>query len=244
MIKIGLCGATGRMGLAINQIIDKFADKCVIVAEFSRTQRNIELTDFCNISDVIIDFSSPNLLEELLECSKTYNTKLVIGTTGLEENHLQRLQQAALNKAIIYSANMSIGANVIAKLAMDAARMLDNEYDIEILDIHHRLKRDAPSGTALMYGKLLSAVRGINFDQDNLYTVNRNGVRDSGTIGFASLRGGGYTGEHEIIFAGNDEVITIKHQTLNRKVFAEGAIAAACWIIDKQPGLYSMLDML
>ena len=226
MIKIGLCGATGRMGSAVKQMIGSFAGLCRIEAEISAAKSMNELTDFCKASDVIIDFSSPDLLEDLLKYSEIYHSKLIIGTTGLTERHFALLHKASSQNAILYSANMSIGANLVAKLASLASKILNVDYDVEIIDTHHRLKKDSPSGTALMYKKYLSE------------------TLDDKKINISSIRGGGIIGEHDVIFAGKDEVVKIKHQALNRKIFAEGAIKAACWLHDKQNGLYSMLDVI
>ncbi len=243
-IKIGLCGASGKMGQAISQRINSLDSPYIITSEFSGSNKLSDLKEFCENSDIIIDFSSPDILEPLLDNSIEYNSKLVIGTTNLKQQHFAALNKAGNSVAVLYSANMSIGANLIAIIAAKTASMLDHNYDIEILDKHHRYKKDAPSGTAIMLGKAVAKARNISFEASVIFDRHANGLRTPDEIGISSIRGGGIYGEHEVFFIGNDEVISVKHQCLNRNALADGAIAAASWIIDKQPGLYSMADVL
>ncbi|MCC8418027.1 MAG: 4-hydroxy-tetrahydrodipicolinate reductase [Rickettsia endosymbiont of Bryobia graminum] len=241
MINIGLCGSTGKMGKMIIERIGRF-DSCKISSTFSRQNNINDLDEFCRNSQVIIDFSNGVLLEKLLESAIKYQNKLVIGTTGFESKLSDLMYSASKDIAILYSANMSLGINLLAILTEKAAKILDKNYDIEILESHHRMKLDIPSGTAIMFGKTLAEARNLDFNKDVIH--NRHGKRLSGEIGIASIRGGQVYGEHEIMFLGVNETISFKHQALNRESFADGAIKAANWIANKKAGLYSMLDVL
>ncbi|XVN43093.1 MAG: 4-hydroxy-tetrahydrodipicolinate reductase [Candidatus Rickettsia vulgarisii] len=241
MINIGLCGSTGKMGQMIIERIGKF-DSCKISSTFSRQNNIDDMDEFCRNSEVIIDFSNSSILEKLLDRAIKHKNKLVIGTTGFTEKQFNLLQEASKYIAILYSANMSLGVNLLSVLAEKAAKILDKDYDIEILESHHRMKLDAPSGTAIMLGEILTNARNLDFNKDVKF--NRVGKRLSGEIGITSIRGGWVYGEHEIMFLGNNETITLKHQALNRESFADGAIRAANWIVDKETGLYSMSDVL
>lgn len=234
-INIGLSGATGKMGRTILERIDNFKN-CKISVKFNSTRDLHELNDLCKNSDVVIDFSTPEILEKLVDSALKYDTKLVIGTTGLTSSQFKLLEKAAKTLPILYSANMSIGANLLGYLAKEATKILD-DYDIEILEAHHRAKKDAPSGTAIMLAEMVTAEKELDI------TFNRgNKTRRNNEIGISSLRGGNVHGTHEIFFLGDDETITLKHEALNKNSFADGAIRAAIWLQDKQTGLYSMLD--
>ncbi|MCC8371245.1 MAG: 4-hydroxy-tetrahydrodipicolinate reductase [Rickettsia endosymbiont of Pseudomimeciton antennatum] len=241
-VSIGICGATGKMGQIIIQKI-KGLNSCTLSATFSRQNNMDVLAEFCQNSEVIIDFSSSEILEKLLDYAIKYNNKLVIGTTGLTNYQLDRLHEVSKSLAIFYSANMSLGANLLAILAKKAAEILDNTYDIEILDCHHRMKRDAPSGTAIMLGKAVAKVRNLDFNKCAIFDRTVKDQRQVGEIGIASIRGGHLHGEHQVLFLGDNQTLTLKHQG-SRESFADGAIQAAIWISDKPPALYSMSDML
>lgn len=250
-IAIGVCGATGKMG---RMIIEKLATvkSCRLEATFpsqtfpSQTfssQNKIEdIKDFCCHSQVIIDFSNSEILEKLLQHALIYKNKLVIGTTNLRPQQINLLQESSKELAILYSPNMSLGANLLAQLSAKASEILGSNYDIEIIDYHHRDKKDAPSGTALMLGETLAKTRNLNFTQ-TMFSRHHQGKRRTNEIGIASIRGGQLLGEHEVLFLGDHEVITIKHTALSREAFADGAINAAIWINDKEAGLYSMRDI-
>jgi 4-hydroxy-tetrahydrodipicolinate reductase len=243
-IRIGLCGASGRMGQTVIQRIDALGSNYSIVSKFNRSNPLSDLREFCKNSDVIIDFSSPDILEALVEKAIEYNTKLVIGTTNLQETHINSLNNASNYIPIIYSANMSIGANLMLMISTKMAKILGNNYDIEILDKHHRHKKDSPSGTSITLGKALANARNIVFEESVIFDRHNKGQRLPNEIGISSIRGGGIYGEHDVFFISDDEIISINHQSLNRHTFADGAIAAASWIVDKKPGLYSILDSL
>lgn len=236
MINIGLSGATGKMGKTILERIGKFKN-CRISAEFNSSNSIGGLNDFCKNSDVVIDFSTFEILEKLIDHALKYNTKLVIGTTGLKQSHFEYLEKASKTLPILYSANMSLGANLLGYLAKITSMILDETYDIEILETHHRAKKDAPSGTAIMLAEVIAAEKklGIAFNRGNK-------ARENNEVGIVSLRGGNVHGTHDVFFLGDDETITLQHQALNKNSFAEGAIKAAIWLNDKPHGLYSMLE--
>ncbi|AFB20725.1 4-hydroxy-tetrahydrodipicolinate reductase [Rickettsia canadensis] len=236
MINIGLSGSTGKMGRAIAERIDEF-ENCKISAKFSSTNSLYDLDNFCKHSDVFIDFSTPEILEKLVNYALKHNTKLVIGTTGLQPKHFKLLEKAAQTLPILYSANMSIGANLLSYLAKEAIKILD-DYDVEILDIHHRNKKDSPSGTAIMLAETIANGKDLDI------TFNRgNRPRKKEEIGISSLRGGNVHSIHEISFLDDNEIITLKHEALNNNSFANGAIKAAIWLQDKPSALYSMQDI-
>ncbi|WP_375327540.1 4-hydroxy-tetrahydrodipicolinate reductase [Candidatus Tisiphia endosymbiont of Nemotelus uliginosus] len=241
-VTIGLCGATGKMGKVVMQRIEKFSN-CRIVATFSRQNNIRELTEFCRSCEVIIDFSDREILEKLLNCALVYKNKLVIGTTGLTQEQISLIKGISKELAILYSPNMSLGANLLSVLATQASKFLGESYDIEIVDWHHRLKNDAPSGTAIMLGETLAKSRNLDFTECAVFSRNQKGKRAANEIGIVSVRGGQVHGEHNILFLGDNEVISLKHTALSRESFADGAIQAALWVAKKEPGLYSMQDI-
>ena len=243
-VKIGLMGAAGRMGQSIKGLIDSRSDKFQLAASLNSKHDADELLKFCQASDVIVDFSSANILGALTKAAANCNTNMVVGTTGLEDKHFAYLQEAATQVAVLYAANTSIGANLVAMLAAQSAKIL-KEYDVEIIEAHHRHKKDAPSGTALMIGQKIAEARKLDFQANAVFDrANKAAIRTQGEIGFSSIRAGGIYGEHEVMFAGDNELVTIGCRALSRLAFAEGALIAAQWISDKPPGLYSMQDVL
>jgi 4-hydroxy-tetrahydrodipicolinate reductase len=197
--------------------------------------------------DVVVDFSTASASATLAEAAAAHGgPALVIGSTGWTDAEDARLRAAAQRVAIVRSGNFSLGVNVLAGLVEQAARRLPAaEWDIEVLEAHHRRKIDAPSGTALMLGD--AAARGRGTELSAVRAEVRDGItgaRDQGSIGFASLRGGGIVGEHEVIFAADDEILTFKHSARDRSLFARGAVTAALWVAGQRPGLYDMLDVL
>jgi 4-hydroxy-tetrahydrodipicolinate reductase len=197
--------------------------------------------------DVVVDFSTATASAALAEASAARGgPALVVGSTGWTDGEDARLRAAARRVAIVRSGNFSLGVNVLAGLVEQAARRLPAaDWDVEVLEAHHRRKIDAPSGTALMLGE--AAARGRGTDLAAVRAEVRDGVtgaRDQGSIGFASLRGGGIVGEHEVVFAADDEILTFKHSARDRSLFARGAVTAALWVAARPPGLYDMLDVL
>ncbi|THD42189.1 MAG: 4-hydroxy-tetrahydrodipicolinate reductase [Bradyrhizobium sp.] len=196
-------------------------------------------------ADGVVDFSSPAASVEIADLCAQARIVDVIGTTGLSDTDLIRLAAAARHAPIVRSGNMSLGVNLLAKLVREAARALGSDYDVEILEMHHRSKVDAPSGTALMLGEAAAEGRGV--DLKGHAERGRDGItgaRKAGAIGFASLRGGAVIGDHSAIFAGDGERIVLSHHAEDRSLFARGAIKAALWAHGRKPGLYAMADVL
>lgn len=248
MIKAILCGASGKMGgftaaaaeadggVQIVEGVDKInnGEKFPIFASFS---------DITVKADMIIDFSHPALLDDLLDYAVKNRIPAVIATTGYSDTQLAAIRKAAETIPIFFTFNMSLGINLIAALSKRAAEILGDGFDIEIIEKHHNQKIDAPSGTAIMLANELNAARGdtLRYEYDR-HSVRRKRPKDE--IGIHSVRGGTIVGEHDVIFAGHDEVITISHAAQSKEVFAVGAVRAAKFLHGKAPGLYNMNDML
>lgn len=243
IIKIGLCGANGRMGQSILESIQQKSGTFECVAKLTSSHTKTELLDFCHKSDVIIDFSSANGLKNLTKAAMDTKTGLVVGTSGLQDEHFVYLQELAKQVAVVYAANTSIGANLVAMLAAKSAKIL-KEYDIEIIEAHHRHKKDSPSATALMIGQKIAEELNVDLAKDAVFDGANRGLRKAGEIGFSSIRGGGIIGDNEVLFADENETITISCRALSRKAFADGALFIANWLSDKEPGFYSMQDIL
>jgi 4-hydroxy-tetrahydrodipicolinate reductase len=196
-------------------------------------------------SQAVLDFTTPEATLQHAELAAQARLTHVIGTTGLERAHLESLAAAARHAVIVRSGNMSVGLNLLTVLARRAAAVLGPEYDIEIVEMHHRDKVDAPSGTALMLGEAVAAGRKVNLaDASERGRDGFTGARAAGAIGFASLRGGDVIGEHQVIFAGSGERILLGHIASDRTLFARGAVRAAVWGQDQPPGQYTMIDVL
>ena len=196
-------------------------------------------------SDVLVDFSSPHALEANLAACIASKKPIVIGTTGLEERHHWLIDDAAQDIAVLQTGNTSLGVTMLAALVREAASRLGPDWDIEIVEMHHRMKVDAPSGTALLLGEAAAAGRHIDLAQSS--ERGRDGItgaRKQGAIGFASLRGGTVAGDHSVILAGNEESITLSHRAESRMIFARGAVKAALWLTGQKPSRYTMPDML
>lgn len=193
----------------------------------------------------VLDFSAPAATVEFAALAAQARIVHVVGTTGLEREHLAKLEAASRHATIIRSGNMSLGVNLLAALVKRAAQTLGPEFDIEIVEMHHRMKVDAPSGTALLLGEAAAAGRGIDLDtQSERGRDGITGARREGAIGFASLRGGTVVGDHSVVFAGPGERITLSHHAEDRGLFSRGAVRAALWGRGRKPGLYSMMDVL
>ena len=237
----GISGARGRMGRAVSQVLDPRED-VVVAVRFDRGE-----TPDLKLCDVIIDFSTPEASVELARaCAERGGPALVIGSTGLSPEQDALIEAAAEKIAIVRSGNFSLGLNILIGLVEHAAQRLDGrDWDIEVLETHHRRKVDAPSGTALMLGE--AAANGRGRDLEDLKTAPYDGItgpREPGKIGFASLRAGGVIGEHTVLFGSEDELLTLSHSAIDRSLFAKGAVAAAAWVRNRRPGLYDMQDVL
>ena len=250
MINILLCGANGKMGHAVRRAASQ-SDEVRIAAgvdlntecdEFPIYDSVLKLKSADGI-DCIIDFSHPTASEAVLDWAAEYGVPAVICTTGLSKDQVSKLEFCARKTPVFFSANMSIGVNLIKNLVCRAARILDGNFDIEIVEKHHNQKLDAPSGTALAIADAISDA--VSFDPQ--YVYDRHSVRkkrDKREIGIHSVRGGNIVGEHSVIFAGTDEVIEVKHSATSKEVFAVGAVKAAVFMKDKPAGLYNMEDLI
>jgi 4-hydroxy-tetrahydrodipicolinate reductase len=262
--RIGIVGCAGRMGRLLLKVAGE-TEGCAIAAGTEAPDSPAQGQDvgaqaglgalgitvgadpvalFAQ-SDAVIDFTAPALAVKHAELAAQAEAVLVLGTTGLDKEQDAAIARAAQHATIVRAANMSLGVNVLLALVERAARMLDADFDIEIVEIHHRYKVDAPSGTALALGEAAAKGRGV--DLDAVAQRVRDGVtgpRRRGDIGFATLRGGDVAGEHTVALVGDGERIELTHKATNREVFARGAIKAALWARGKPPGLYSMGDVL
>ncbi|MCD7734287.1 MAG: 4-hydroxy-tetrahydrodipicolinate reductase [Clostridiales bacterium] len=245
MLKIIISGCNGKMGQVVESICS--ADSQVqVVAGFdvNQTPRSypvyVSPANFTGEADVIIDFSSPRALDGLLAFAVERGVPAVLATTGYSQEQLAQIEKAAKTVPIFRSANMSLGINVVLDLVKRASAILGDAYDIEIVERHHNRKVDAPSGTALMLAD--AAQEGLDYEADYTYgRHDRRQARPKNEIGISSVRGGTIVGVHEVIFAGRDEVIEIRHEAQSREIFASGAVKAAKFLVTvPQPGLYDM----
>ena len=248
MIKAILCGASGKMGGFVSAAAEA-DDEIQIVAGVDKINNGENFPIFSSFADinvnadVIIDFSNPALLDSLINYAVCSNTPAVIATTGYSDTQIEKIKAAAEKVPIFLSFNMSLGVNLIASLAKKAAQILGDGFDIEIIEKHHNQKLDAPSGTAIMLANTVNSVFGdtLNYEYDR-HSVRRK--RPKNEIGIHSVRGGTIVGEHDVIFAGHDEVVTISHQAQSKEVFAVGAVRAAKFLCGKKAGLYDMSSIM
>ena len=249
MTKIAICGASGHMGRVIADIIANRTD-CTVSAGIDKITAGY--ADFPIVDspeklpekpDVIIDFSHPSTLDGLLSYCLTNGVPIVVATTGYSAEQIAQIKKAAESIPVFFTFNMSLGINLLAELAKKAAAVLEGQFDIEIIEKHHNQKLDAPSGTAIMLADAINDT----LEQKCSYVYDRHSVRAKRTkteIGMHSIRGGTIVGEHEILFAGRDEVISLKHEAHSKSVFAVGSVNAAMFLTNKEAGLYAMSDML
>ena len=240
MTKIGIIGSAGRMGQAL---IDAIAAAGQTHA--GGIDEDGDLAALVAASDVLVDFSSPHALEANLDACIAAGKPIVVGTTGLEERHHYLIDDAARDIAVLQTGNTSLGITMLAALVEQAANQLGDDWDIEIVEMHHRHKVDAPSGTALLLGEAAAKGRGIDLKTHSERGRDGNtGARGRGNIGFASLRGGSVAGDHSIIFASDNERIELTHRAENRDIFAHGAVKAAMWLAGQKAGRYGMDEVL
>lgn len=248
MTGILMTGACGKMGNAIAAAVSKRED-CKIVAGIDLVNKNKDFPIFHSFDevnvdvDVIIDFSNPSLLDSLLDYACKNKIPAVICTTGFSKEQIEQINSASKIIPIFYSGNMSLGINLMIELSKRAAAVLGGDFDIEIIEKHHNQKIDAPSGTALMIADGISSV----LEDEPNYIYDRHSVRkkrDKKEIGIHAVRGGNIVGEHEVIFAGHDEVVTISHSARSKEVFAVGAINASIFMVGKEPKMYNMGNLL
>ena len=248
MTKIIMTGCSGKMGASIIAAAANREDVQITGGVDLVAPKNADFAyapSFAQLecdADVIVDFSNPAVLDSMLAYASAHNMPAVICTTGYSEEQKKKISEASKDIPIFYSGNMSLGINLIIELAKRAAAVFGESFDIEIIEQHHNQKLDAPSGTALMIADAVSQVR-----TGSEYVYDRHAYRkkrDKNEIGIHSVRGGNIVGEHEVIFAGQDEVLSISHSARSKTVFAVGALNAAVFLKGKQPGMYDMSDLL
>jgi 4-hydroxy-tetrahydrodipicolinate reductase len=240
MARIGIIGSEGRMGHAIAAAIAAAGDEVS-----GGIDKGGDAVSLAGASDVLVDFSIPSALEANLDAAVAAGVPIVIGTTGLEERHHFLIDNAATSIAVLQTGNTSLGVTLLTHLVREAASRLGEDWDIEVVETHHRMKVDAPSGTALLLGE--AAAEGRDITLSNHSERGRDGItgkREPGSIGFASLRGGTVSGDHTVYFLADDERLALSHHAENRTIFAKGAVKAAQWLIGKAAGRYRMPEVL
>lgn len=238
MARIGIIGSEGRMGQAIATLLAEGEHQLA-----GGVDQGGDAATLADRSDVLVDFSSPQALEANLHAAIGAGIPIVVGSTGLCDRHHKAIDHAAHAVAVLQTGNTSLGVTLLAHLVREAARRLGPDWDIEILEMHHRMKVDAPSGTALLLGEAAAGGRGIELAEHS-EKLRDGGARGESAIGFASLRGGTVAGDHSVIFAGPEERLTLAHSAENRTIFARGAIRAAEWLIGRESGRYTMAQVL
>lgn len=255
-MKIAIAGAAGRMGQMLIREIERTPGASLAGAlegpgsktvgtETGGVKITADPAAAIGAADVLIDFTVPAATVAHAQACADKGVSMVIGTTGLDPEQTKAIHEAAKKVPILWAANMSLGVNVLLALIEKTASMLDPAYDIEILEMHHRHKIDAPSGTALALGKAAAAGRKVKLEE--VWRKSRDGhtgARPAGEIGFATLRGGEEVGVHTVMFAAGGERLELSHRSFSRETYASGAVRAALWLKDKKPGLYGMKDVL
>jgi len=256
MIKIGIAGIGGKMGGTIASLCSKENDFeiCLLTEMTGHKLINTELyncrvtdnlKDNVNKIDVFIDFTTPAATLLSLQILKQANKPAVIGTTGFKNNEQEEIKNISKTIPVVLSSNYSIGVNVMLKLLKEAVKIMKDDYDIDIVESHHRMKKDAPSGTALTLAKTIMEEKKLDFNKNVIYSrQGRDNDRPRDQLGVFAVRGGGVIGEHTVIMASMGDKIEIKHTAFSRETFAAGAIKAAKFIVKQKPGLYSMKDVL
>ena len=254
--KIAIAGAMGRMGQNLiksglkndkTEIVGVFdienIDKNFLISVGLQSGIATNRENSFEAADVVIDFTSPKALFNFTEAAVANNTGLVIGTTGLEDQHFKLLQQSGQSVPVFYAPNMSFGVNSFFSLARKAAAHMKN-FDIEIIETHHRYKKDAPSGTAIKLGEEIADELNYSKEQFNFNRQQDQQERKKNEIGFSSIRGGNIPGEHTVIFHGDNESIELTHRAFNREIFSDGAIEASIWLSKQKKGYFTFKDLL
>jgi len=263
MMKIAIAGATGRMGkMLIEAVLNSpdaqlvgalEHDSCPLIGEdagaFLGKKTGVaitaDITKALSDAEFLIDFTRPEGTMAHLAVAQKTGSKMIIGTTGLSPEQIDGLKKASANLAIVFAPNMSVGVNATFKLLEIAAKMLNEGYDIEIIEAHHRHKVDAPSGTALRMGEVIADALGEKLDDVAVYArEGHTGERKAGSIGFATIRGGDIVGDHTVLFAGEGERIEISHKSSSRQSYAQGSLRAARYLQNQSSGLHDMQDVL
>lgn len=258
MVKVGILGCMGRMGQALATATARSEQLSLVIGSerpghdlVGKTApgSDVPITDQTAVvfdaSDLVIDFTPPGNTEQHAVLAMEKNVQLLVGTTGMTDADQTALDRAAETVAVMQAGNYSLGVNLLMSMVREAAARLDEGWDVEVVEMHHKHKVDAPSGTALMLGEAAAEGRGTSLSA--LRTPAREGItgaREPGTIGFAALRGGSVIGEHSVILASESERITLSHRAENRDLFAAGAVKAAVWLSTQDPGRYTMRDVL
>lgn len=264
MVKVVVAGASGRMGGRLVSLIKESSDLQLVGAVERKGHTTIgadagdvagcgrigvavtdNLTALADRADVLIDFTAPDVSLAHMAVMAAYRKTMVIGTTGLSAKQLAELQKLAKQIPCVFSPNMSVGVNVILKVLAEMARTFGEDYDIEVTEAHHRLKKDAPSGTALKIAQVLADATGKDLDKVAAYgRKGMIGERKRGEIGIQVIRAGDIVGDHTVLFGGPGERIEVTHRAHSRDTFARGALRAARWVVTRPPGLYDMHDVL
>ena len=263
-MRIGVVGCAGRMGRLVARIVRE-TDGCTLAGGSERPDSEAVGQDLGQLigagalglpvtgdpvelfaeAEAVIDFTTAEATAAHADLAAQARAVYVTGATGLDTDQERHIERAAKHTAIVRAPNMSLGLNLLLDLVAQVARALDDDYDIEVLEMHHRHKVDAPSGTALALGRAAAAGRGVDLDQAGVRARDGiTGPRRPGDIGFAVLRGGDVAGEHSVVFAGAGERIELTHRAASRANFAAGAVRAARWVVKRTPGLYDMQDVL
>lgn len=249
MVNIAICGANGKMGKIIYNCVQNRNDIKVIGGIDINTEKYADFEIVQNPNDlpikpdVIVDYSHPSVLKNLLEYCLTTGTSVVLATTGYSDDQINEIKKASEQIPVFFSWNMSLGINLLVGLAKKATEILGNQFDIEIIEKHHNQKVDAPSGTALMIANSINET----LETPHNYIYDRHSQRkkrDKNEIGIHTVRGGTIVGEHEVIFAGNDEIISLKHVATSKTVFAEGSLNASVFLKGKSAGIYDMTNLI
>lgn len=257
-LKLGFLGLQGRLGQAVLQELSQntafVLAKGLVRSEETYTgislsphQITTDISDVFERSDVVVDFTHAAATKSHLAAAVKNRKPFFLGTTGLDQTHLEAIKRAAVQIPLLQTSNTSVGAAILEKMVSQVAALLGPEYDIEIREAHHREKKDAPSGTALSLGIAAARGRGRGASQQQPHlnlSTHRQGPREFGEIGFSVVRGGDCVGEHEVLFMGSGEILRFSHQALGRSLFAKGALKGAEWLVQQPPGLYKMLDVL
>ena len=264
MLNIAVAGIAGRMGKTIVEAVCKTEGVALGAASVRHNSAHLdeEVGSLCGLPsmdvyavddlgetlddfDVLIDFTSPAATMQHLEFCRSGKKKMVIGTTGFSDAQKKAIEDASKDIAIVFAPNMSVGVNLCMKLLEQAAKVIGEDSDVEIIEAHHRHKKDAPSGTALKMGEVVADALGRNLDDVAVYGREGNiGERDGLTIGFESIRAGDIVGDHTVMFAGEGERVEITHKSSSRMNYANGSVKAALWLQEKETGLYDMQDVL
>ena len=264
LLKVVVTGASGRMGQTLINLIAK-SDKLELVGALERPNhewlgQDIGLAmggskldvvvsedpiEVIANAEAVIDFTTPSATIEFSKFAAQARAIHIIGTTGFSEKELEKIKAASFHSVVVRAGNMSLGVNLLVALTRKVAAALDEEFDVEIIEQHHKHKVDSPSGTALMLGEAAADGRGISLTETAVRGRDGiTGARKKGSIGFASIRGGDIVGKHDVLFASNGEQLTLSHNATDRNIFARGALKAVIWGRDKQPGQYDMMDVL